>query len=67
MRTSALIAAMLAANTALLGGCGGQNENPRPDNGADAQHGQLEGTQGSVKGFLFGRRQDGVERLYAVK
>src|SRR3546814_6028328 len=48
-------------------GFGGQHEYPCPDHGADPQHCQLEGAERSRQRFLFGCRQNGVQRFYPAK
>ena len=53
------------ARTGLLRAGGGEHENARADDAADAEQGQLERAQRPVKRFLLGCRQNGIEWLYA--
>ena len=55
------------AGAGLLRRLGGQDENAGADHRADAQQGELERAQRAVQRLFLGRRQDGVQRLDAIK
>ena len=46
-----------------MGGLGGEHENARANDGPDAQQGELPSSQGAMKAFFLGRRENDVERL----
>ena len=50
----------LAAGTGLLACFGGQHENAGADDGADTQHGQLQGAQLTFERLLFRGLQDEI-------
>ena len=58
---------MSAAWASLLACPGSENEDAGTDDGADAEHGQLEGTQLALQRFLFGGFKNLVEWLDALE
>jgi hypothetical protein len=55
------------AGAGFLRGFRRQHEDTGTDHRADTQHRQLEGAKRSMKSLFLGRRENGVERLDAVK
>jgi len=55
------------ARPGLLRGLGGEDENARADNGADAEHGELKSAKRTRQRVLPGGRENRIERFHPIE